>query len=198
MIKSRFCRVVMVEENMKTKPIFGDLGVFCQGAMFALVGENKLYLRGGDELDPLFREFDCDRYCLEKKNTTAIVNYYDVTKLVLHNHSSIESLIHSSKNLAIKQHNYKNSFENKRLRDLANMNVSLERVLKKANIHSIKELFELGAEKAFVRVRARNGKDSDKRILLKLYGAINSVHWQLIQEPTIERMMEKVTQLESQ
>lgn len=196
MVKSRFHRLVVTGNDVKTKPIFGDVGVFCQGAMFALIGENKLYLKGGDWLDSRFKELQCQRYCIKKKNSQTVVNYYDVTDLVIHDHSYVDTLISSSKKLAIRQYQAQNSFENKRLRDLPNMNVSLERYLKKANIFSIKQLYELGAEKAFVKIRALNGKGSDKRVLLKLYGAINSVQWQLIQEPTINRLMDKVDELE--
>ncbi len=197
MDNNRFHRLIVTDSNMKTKPIFGDIGVFYQGVMFALIGEEKLYLKGVDWLDRRFQELQCERYCIKKKKSQTVVNYYDVTNLVLHNHSYVDELISSCKKLAIRQHQDQNSFENRRLRDLPNMNVSLERYLKKANIFSIKELFELGAEKAFVKIRALNGKGSDRRVLLKLYGAINSVQWQVIQEPTINRLMDRVIELES-
>lgn len=196
MARSRFHRLLVSGNDMKTKPIFGDIGVFYQGAMFALIGENKLYLKGGDWLDRRFQELQCKRYCIKKKNSQTVVNYYDVTDLVIHECSNVDTLISSSKKLAIKQYQDQNSYENKRLRDLPNMNVSLERTLKKVNIFSIKQLYELGAEKAFVKIRARNGQGSDKRVLLKLYGAINSIQWQLIQDPTINRLMDKIDELE--
>ncbi|MCE0492751.1 TfoX/Sxy family DNA transformation protein [Vibrio salinus] len=199
MIKNHFCHLVMIENNMKTKPIFGDLGVFCQGVMFALVGDDKLYLKGGSWLDSWFQEFECGRYCLEKKHSTTTVNYYDVTDLAVHNHSYMQPLIHSSKNLAIRQSVFKNHCENARLRNLPNMNVSLERMLKKASICSVPELLELGAEKAFIKVakvRALNGRETDKRVLLKLYGAINRLQWQLIQQPTVDRLMLKIAESE--
>jgi len=190
-------KLIMEEEDVKTKPIFGDLGIFYQDVMFALVGENKLFLKGGGWLDSWFKRFDCNHYVLVKKSSTSVINYYDITKLVVNHHSYVRPLIGLSKKLAVQQRSFHHDIEKRRIRNLANMHVSLERMLKKSGVNSLDDLFSLGAAHAFVKIRAVYGKNTDKKVLLKLYGAIHGIHWQLIQEPKLRCLLQEVNIIEN-
>ncbi|RQW63351.1 TfoX/Sxy family DNA transformation protein [Vibrio viridaestus] len=196
-VNGEYLHSFVLTDEMTTKSVFGSTGVFWRGAMFAIIGEDKLFLKGGGWLDEWFSEFNCKRFVLKKKNSTSTVNYFDITQLAINHHSYVEAMVYSSRHLATRHYDYSHSAESRRLRELANMNISLERMLKKSGIYSVKELYSLGAERAFTKVKAKYyGQATDVKCLLKIYGAIHGCHWQLIQQPKIEQLLKNVDELE--
>ncbi len=165
------------------RSMFGGIGLFKEEAMFALVSNDQFYLRGGKELDQAFIDLGCDKYRHVKKQTTATVNYYDITQLFNTEHSGLDELVNRSIECSIQQRNFQKSSASRRLRDLPNMQLTLERMVKKAGVEDVETFMEMGAAQVFSKVKQAYGNDVDVKLLWKFAGAIDGIHWKLIQEP---------------
>lgn len=172
------------------RSMFGGIGLFQDDAMYALVIGNIVFVRGGGELDDLLAAKGCAKYRHVKKQTTATVNYYDVTKQFLNKEEELQGIIRRSIQLSVEYRNYQRSSDSRRLRDLPNMQLTLERMVKKSGIEDVNQFIELGAENVFRRVQEAYGKDVDVRLLWKFAGAIDGVHWKLLQESRKQELRE--------
>ncbi|CAE6912884.1 COG3070 Regulator of competence-specific genes [Vibrio sp. B1FIG11] len=169
--------------------MFGGIGLFSNDAMFALVSNDCCYLRGGNGLDEEFTQLNCEKYKHVKKQTTATVNYYDVTELFDSGFAGLDELLQKSINCSIKERKYQKSSASRRLRDLPNMQLTLERMVKKAGIDDVDTFLELGPVEVFNKVRVAYGSDVDVKLLWKFAGAIDGIHWKLIQEPRKKQLL---------
>ncbi|MDF4419944.1 TfoX/Sxy family DNA transformation protein, partial [Vibrio parahaemolyticus] len=165
------------------RSMFGGIGLFTDDAMFALVSNDCCYLRGGNGLDEVFTQLSCEKYQHVKKQTTATVNYYDVTDLFESGYVGLDELVQKSIEYSIKERKYQKSSASRRLRDLPNMQLTLERMVKKAGVDDVETFLELGPVKVFNKVKTAYGNDVDVKLLWKFAGATDGVHWKLIQEP---------------
>ena len=107
------------------RSMFGGTGVFINGAMYAILTETSLFLRGGGELDEKLIALGCVKFKHIKRSTTAVVNYYDVTQLFLCDVKKCSALVNESIDISRKEKAFKTSDQSKRLRDLPNMRLTL-------------------------------------------------------------------------
>uniref|UniRef100_UPI0035C04DEC TfoX/Sxy family DNA transformation protein n=1 Tax=Vibrio parahaemolyticus TaxID=670 RepID=UPI0035C04DEC len=154
------------------RSMFGGIGLFSDDAMFALVSNDCCYLRGGNGLDEEFTLLNCEKYKHVKKQITGL-----------------DDLLRKSIDCSIKERKYQKSSASKRLRDLPNMQLTLERMVKKAGIDDVETFLELGPVEVFNKVRVAYGNDVDVKLLWKFAGAIDGVHWKLIQEPRKKQLL---------
>ncbi|GAK83744.1 regulator of competence-specific genes [Vibrio ponticus] len=170
--------------------MFGGTGLFKDDAMFALISNERVFIRGGDNLDEELCDLGCEKYRHVKKQTTATVNYYDITHIFVSRDDMLDSLVKQSIDYSVSQRKFKRSSANRRLRDLPNMQLTLERMVKKAGIDDVDEFIELGAAQVFSRVKQTYGSDVDVKLLWKFAGAIDGIHWKLIQEPQKRQLLD--------
>ncbi|MDR9831493.1 TfoX/Sxy family DNA transformation protein [Vibrio sp. FNV 38] len=166
------------------RSMFGGIGVFKQDAMFCQLIEGAFYLRGGGDLDTRLVALNCEKYRHVKKQTIATVNYYDVTALFKRAPSELGFLMRQSMHLAIVQRDLRISNKNVRLRDLPNMQLTLERMVKRSGVEDVETFMDLGARRVFERVKRTYGNDVDKTLLWKFAGAIEGIHWKLVEGPS--------------
>ena len=174
----------------QNRSMFGGIGLFQNEAMFALVSEGCLYIRGGNTLDKKLTDLNCEKYRHVKKQTTATVNYYDITQLFSDDHLGLDEIIRMSIDNSIQQRSFQKSTASRRLRDLPNMQLTLERMVKKAGVDDVSTFMQLGASEVFVKVRKAYGNDVDVKLLWKFAGAIDGIHWKLLQEPRKQQLLE--------
>ncbi|MDN3613011.1 MAG: TfoX/Sxy family DNA transformation protein [Vibrio gallaecicus] len=174
----------------QNRSMFGGIGLFQNEAMFALVSEGCLYIRGGNTLDKKLTDLNCEKYRHVKKQTTATVNYYDITQLFSNDHPGLDEIIRMSIDNSIQQRSFQKSTASRRLRDLPNMQLTLERMVKKAGVDDVSTFMQLGASEVFVKVRKAYGNDVDVKLLWKFAGAIDGIHWKLLQEPRKQQLLE--------
>lgn len=165
-----------------TRSMFGGIGLFKEGAMFAAVTNQKLYIRGGGKLDKCFADMGCGKLLHVKKHTTVRVNYYDVTQFLDDLSEELRKVITLAIEQSVSAKAGGNTFIPHRLRDLPNMRLTLERMVRKAGINDIETFCRLGASEVFSKVRAMYGNQVDENLLWKFAGAIEGKHWKLIQE----------------
>jgi len=190
MVELTFFDYVKKFGESQERSMFGGIGLFKQDAMYALLTNDCIYIRGGDELDKQLSALGCEKYRHVKKQTVATVNYYDITSLYADDYQGLDSIIGESIKQAIDQRVVKNSSMNRRLRDLPNMQLTLERMVKKSGVEDVDTFIELGAPEVFNLVCKTYGNDVDIKLLWKFAGAIDGVHWKLIQEPRKRQLLE--------
>lgn len=189
MTEQLFIQYVTKFGDFQKRSMFGGTGLFKDEAMFALISADKIFIRGGETLDEQLNQLGCEKYRHVKKQTTATVNYYDITQLFSSKHEELEHLVEQSINFSVSQREYKRSSANRRLRDLPNMQLTLERMVKKAGVEDVETFIELGASAVFSRVKQAYGSDVDVKLLWKFAGAIDGIHWKLIQEPRKRQLL---------
>lgn len=190
MFEHRFFDYVIKFGIYQKRSMFGGIGLFQQDAMYALLTEDCIFIRGGEDLDEVLTNLGCDKYRHVKKQTTATVNYYDITQLFEQNHSELDSIIERSILYSIEQRSFQKSQANRRLRDLPNMQLTLERMVKKAGVDDVETFMRLGAPDVFNKVRRIYGSDLDVKLLWKFAGAIEGIHWKLLQEPRKRQLLD--------
>ncbi len=172
------------------RSMFGGIGLFQEDAMYALLTNDCIYIRGGKELDDKLNALGCEKYRHVKKQTVATVNYYDITALFEENYQGLDDIVSLSIKNAVSQRVGKKSSTNRRLRDLPNMQLTLERMVKKAGVDDVDTFIELGAPEVFNKVCQIYGNDVDIKLLWKFAGAIDGIHWKLIQEPRKRQLLD--------
>lgn len=150
-------------DSLEIKTYFSYYGLFSKNIMFGLYKDNKLFLK-------LPKDF------IKKNNISNISNnaicirdFYFYPKENWKNLSRHEggllSLINTLDN--------ENKEIKKLIRNLPNMNINLERLLKRNGINTIDELYKLGPVDAFVQL-IKQGADVAEHFLFKLYCALNN------------------------
>lgn len=183
MTEQMFLDYVSQFGQFQKRSMFGGVGLFQKEAMFALLGGGKVFIRGGEILDTVLNDLGCEKYRHVKKQTTATVNYYDITALLNERSTNVDDLVKTSIKQSVVQRIQQKSSANRRLRDLPNMQLTLERMVKKAGIEDVETFMKLGAPVVYSKVRCAYGSDLDVKLLWKFAGAIEGIHWKLLQEP---------------
>lgn len=191
-LEERFFNFVKKLGRFNKRSMFGGVGLFTDDAMFSLVTEGRLYVRGGGEVDNTFEKLGCERFKHVKKTTIATVNYFDVSDLFEKNSALLMEIIQETMENSRLEREFKKSKENRRLRDLPNMQLTLERMVKKAGVPDVSSFFEIGAVDVFKKVNTTYGGDVDVKLLWKFAGAESGVHWTLLQEPMKKALLQQV------
>lgn len=191
-IKSGFVDYLSQFGETEKRSMFGGTGFFVNGAMFALVKEDRIYLRGGAEFTQMLIEKACKKFVHVKKSSTAIVNYFDITELYDANEASLYSIVQKSLDNSVSEKEYRDSKLNKRLRDLPNFRLTIERMLKKAGIEDVDTFFSLTPEELFRRVQEAHGYSVDIKLLWMFAGAQTGMHWTLLSEDIKQQLLQAV------
>ncbi len=191
-VKSGFVDYLSQFGETEKRSMFGGTGFFVSGAMFALVKEDRIYLRGGDKLTEMLVEKACKKFVHVKKSSTAIVNYYDITDLYEQKADGLLDWIKQSVENSVSEKQYRDSKLNKRLRDLPNLRLTIERMLKKAGIDNVDMFFSMTPDELFVKVREAHGYDIDIKLLWMFAGAQSGVHWTLLGEDLKQQLLDAI------
>ncbi len=190
MVEQTFFDFVNKFGESQQRSMFGGIGLFQEDAMYALLTNDCIYIRGGEELDDQLTALGCEKYRHVKKQTVATVNYYDITDLYASNSLELETIVGTSIKKAVSQRVVQKSSLNRRLRDLPNMQLTLERMVKKSGVDDVETFIKLGAPAVFSKVCQTYGNDVDIKLLWKFAGAIEGIHWKLLQEPRKRQLLE--------
>ncbi len=117
MVHGQFQEYVKKFGVSRSKGMFGGVGLFSQEAMYALLNDRRIYLRGGDVLDDTFTELGLKKLEQKKKKTTVTVNYYDITEFFCSRHFELDNLIRQSITIAIRGRVSKKLKENQKIRE---------------------------------------------------------------------------------
>lgn len=188
-VEQAFVEYVAKFGSFQKRSMFGGTGLFSDGAMYALISNGAIFIRGSETLDEALAEKGCVRYKHVKKQTVATVNYFDITDMFSNRDNELDYYIKQSIDCSKVERKQQKSQESLRLRDLPNMQLTLERMVKKAGIPDVSTFMDVGPEVVFQKVKQAYGDDIDIRLLWKFAGAADGCHWQLLQEPRKQELL---------
>lgn len=171
--------------EIKVKTFFSYYGLFKNDLMFGLYKNNRFYLRVSpnaleqSEWISSLTRLDDPNMGIHYKHFYYIPEPL-LSQPVKYVHLIQETLAEMS---VIKQESYLS--RRKLIRSLPNLNIHIERLLRRLDIHSIDDLYAVGEIQIFVEMIKR-GIDADQQLLFKLYGAI---HHQYIYTMTMKQKL---------
>lgn len=171
--KTRQVREVLTEivGETRIKTFFSYYAIFNRGLMFGLYKDNKLYLRLPEKITKEDFPHTLKRLIDIEKDFGDKYFYYFPAEL-LPELSQYASLINTAIYEISKQKLRKTVKRKKLIRSMTNLNVNIERLLKKIGIHSIADFTAKGPFVAYAEM-IKIGIDASQDLLFKLYGAIN-------------------------
>jgi DNA transformation protein len=191
MIEKFLQLVVEVLSEYSTKSVFGNIGIFYRGAMFAQINKNKIYIRGGNKLDEKLRVLGCLTYIHEKKQSKSSMNYYDVSELIKRDERCVRELVTDAYKVAYREQQDQDRSKWCRLKNLPNLNHTIERMLKRSGIDTVEDFHRLGAVDCYIKMKQSYGiVDNHFDLLWKLHGALNHLHWECISEEDKKHLIE--------
>ncbi|WP_373820339.1 TfoX/Sxy family DNA transformation protein [Glaesserella sp.] len=157
----------------KAKTTFSYYGIFKDNILFALYKENCLYLRISHTFMSELLSYSEIKRLHDPKMGIHAKNFYLLPEEMLNNLHQYSHWIISTIQETTNQKYKKNKIRKSLIRSLPNMNINLERTLKKLGIYSIEDLIERGEINIFIDL-IKKGIDVSHIMLFKLYGAINN------------------------
>ncbi|WP_261835442.1 TfoX/Sxy family DNA transformation protein [Vibrio ishigakensis] len=177
-------------DGISTHSMFGGIGYFQGDAMFLLVYDGKTYLRGGGELSEQFRQYQCQQFAFQKRIGCARVEYFEIDDLFDAQSDDFEVLLKRS--LAFAHQDKDCRGQCRRLRDLPNLQLSIERMLVRVGVCDIETLNNLGAACVFVRLKQIYGQDLSLNLLWKLEGALRQIHYTLLDHRVKNQLVSQI------
>ncbi|KJF81725.1 DNA transformation protein [Photobacterium angustum] len=168
--------------SIKSRSMFGGFGIFSGDTMFALVVNDKLHLRANAETEKEFKQAGLEPYVYKKRGFPVVTKHYAIpdqwwdepTKIVAQGRYSLDA--------AEKDKQEKESCVPDRIKDLPNLRLSNERMLKKAGIKTIEQLQAVGSLGAYKALQESQKSPLSIELLWALEGAISGQHWSVIPE----------------
>ena len=165
---------------IKSRSMFGGFGIFCDDNMFALIVNNQLHFRASTKNEQEFNALGLIPYCYTKRGFPVKTKYYQIPTEWLENEALLLSEARKVLDIAIADNYEKKTTEPGRIKDLPNLRLSTERLLKKAGITSVERLQAEGAAGAFQALQATHGMSVSIDLLWSLEGALTNTHWTVI------------------
>ncbi|MFA0086317.1 DNA transformation protein [Vibrio sp. 10N.286.49.C2] len=166
--------------KVKSRSMFGGFGIFVDDTMFALAVNSKLHIRTNPTTVATFKQNGFKPYVYKKRGFPVVTKYFalpedswDDSEIIL---SYARSALDYAKDEKVKQSDCKPT----RLKDLPNLRLATERMLKKAGIESVNSLQEHGSVEAFKAIQKTHSTSVGLELLWALEGAINGTHWSVI------------------
>lgn len=173
------------------RSMFGGTGYFLDDAMFLLIHEGRPYLRGGANLTAQFEHLGCQQLAYQKRLGQAKLDYFNIQKLYDNNFELFKTLFHASTEAAILDRGKAGVV--KRLRDLPNLQLKIERMLVRVGIEDVEILFAIGSAQAFMKLQLVYGFDLNLDLLWKLEGALISVHYRLLDHEVKNKLLLQIS-----
>lgn len=163
--------------EVKSRTQFGGYSLSVGEAVFAVVAEGELYLRACEQIQPYITERKMEALSLNKRGVSVDLNYYRVDRSLW----SDDDLLLSFSQICLlgAQKQQQERRKNRRLKDLPNMGIRMEMLLRQVGVSSIEMLKEQGAKSCWLRLHACN-KNVGLTVLLALQGAIAGQHYEVL------------------
>lgn len=160
--------------KIATRSQFGGYGILADGIMFALITEGELYLRATASLEPAFRERGMVNMTYSKRGIPMVMRYYWVDEALWLARQELYTLAWQALREARKEVEMKKNSKG-RLKDLPNIDASMERLLWQVGIQNSYVLRLLGAQCTYLKLRQQQ-KNLGMKALLALAGAMSGHH----------------------
>ncbi len=179
-------------DSLKARSMFGGFGLFVDDTMFAILLDDGVALRSNDNLLPQYQALGMQPYRYQKKGFPVTTSYYLIDEQTRENFDQV--LILAKQALHHATIDKKSAEKNKvsRLKDLPNMRLATERMLKKAGIQTVDDLKQQGASSAFSAIKQSQALEPKLELLWALEGAIKGSHWSLVSSERRQQLLSQV------
>lgn len=157
--------------NSRTQ--FGGYSLSVDNTVFAIVADGEVYLRACEEVQPYICAKKMKPLNFVKRGMAVELDYYRVDKALWSDQKQLIAISSMCLEGARQEHHEKQL--NRRIKDLPNMGIRMEMLLRDVGICSIGMLVQQGAKKSWLKLRANN-KHLGFSVLLALEGAILGRH----------------------
>lgn len=166
---------------------FGGYSLAVEKVVFALVNEGQLYLRACEQARPYLSARKMEPLKFQKRGLPVSLEYYRVDEPLWDEQEQLLALSKICLDGAVEARDLQ--LLNRRLKDLPNLSVKMEVQLRIVGITSVKMLFEEGAKKCWLKLRACN-QHLGINVLFALQGAISGRHHAALPKEIKEELSE--------
>lgn len=159
--------------NITVRSQFGGYSLAVEKVVFALITDGELYLRTSETLTSYMRKQRLSPLVIDKRGMPVTLHYYRINEALWDDKRLLMKFSRSALTLARRQKNARQN--NIRLKDLPNLGIRMEMLLREIGIDSVGALRKAGAKNCWLRLRALN-KHLGLSCLLALQGAITGHH----------------------
>jgi DNA transformation protein len=176
-----------------SRSMFGGFGIFADGTMFALVVQDKLHIRADDHTIAEFKSRGFQPYAYAKRGFPVITKYYALVDDCWNDVTEVFHLGKRAFDHAEAEKQSQATQKPQRIKDLPNLRLTTERMLKKAGINTVNELIDQGALNAYHAIKVHNPDSSiSLELLWALEGAIEGTHWSVIPQSRRDELINKL------
>ncbi|WP_394240743.1 TfoX/Sxy family DNA transformation protein [Vibrio astriarenae] len=178
--------------TVKSRSMFGGFGIFVNDTMFALVVKNKLHVRKCADLDTAISQHELEPYVYEKRGFPVVTKYFQLPDSWVTEPARLLSVATTAHKAAVADKVKQETTKPQRLKDLPNLRLATERMLKKAGIETVTQLEEAGAVRAYQAIQESHTAPVSLELLYSLEGAIRGTHWTVIPQPQREDLASQI------
>ncbi|MDL4913426.1 MAG: TfoX/Sxy family DNA transformation protein [Enterobacterales bacterium endosymbiont of Blomia tropicalis] len=169
--RSRECLASLGKIESRTQ--FGGYALAVEQVVFALINEDELYLRASEALREYVVKCPLETLVFRKRGIPVNLNYFKVDEALWCNAERLIAL--SASSLQTAQSELQSRHTSVRLKDLPNLSLRMELMLREVGICTVKHLCETGAKQCWLKLKAIN-QHVGLNTLLALQGAISGHH----------------------
>ncbi|AIR65857.1 TfoX/Sxy family DNA transformation protein [Cedecea neteri] len=156
------------------RPLFGGYSLMVEGVVFAMVAEGELYLRASEQCADYFIKKASPPLMYSKRGLPVALNYYRVDEELWENPDKLVQLSFLALRSAQREKS-QSKVRSRRLKDLPNLSLNIEVMLREVGINDPQTLRRFGAKRSWLKLRSTR-KTVGIKVLLALAGAIRGVH----------------------
>ncbi len=179
--------------HIKSRSMFGGFGIFADDTMFALVVNDKLHVRADAALAKQFRSQGLEPYVYKKRGFPVVTKYFALCDDWAADANKTLKIANVALKAANQEKQCQSQAKPNRLKDLPNLRLATERMLKKAGIDSVENLEQVGAVHAFKAIQTTHSSDVNIELLWALEGAIKGTHWSVIPQSRRQELLTQVS-----
>ncbi|WP_159738970.1 TfoX/Sxy family DNA transformation protein [Vibrio atypicus] len=179
--------------QIKSRSMFGGFGIFADETMFALVVNDKLHVRADSKLTRQFKALGLEPYVYKKRGFPVVTKYFALTDDWSADSNRTLTVAKEALDAAKEEKKIQSKAKPNRLKDLPNLRLATERMLKKAGIDDVESLEEIGAVKAYQAIQSSHSTEVSVELLWALEGAIKGTHWSVIPQTRRQELLNKLS-----
>ncbi|MGL6026747.1 MAG: TfoX/Sxy family DNA transformation protein [Vibrio sp.] len=175
--------------RVKSRSMFGGFGIFVDDTMFALVVNDTLHIRADEASIEKFKQQGYTPYVYKKRGFPVVTKYYALPDNCWSDPASILTEAHTALDVAKAERETQAQAKPDRLKDLPNLRLATERMLKKAGIETVASLQSNGSVAAYKAIQRTHTAEVSLELLWALEGAIEGKHWSVIPQQRRDELL---------
>ncbi|MWN06494.1 TfoX/Sxy family protein [Gilliamella sp. Pas-s95] len=193
---STFANRILTElsdvKDISIKTFFGGFSVNSKDTMFGWITQKDFYLRGHPDYRSIFIDLGMQPLSIKMGMSTKLLDYYKVGDVLFNDHEKLLAMVTMVIEYTKKEQYEKGKLKEKRIKEMPNMTLSLERLLCSVGIKDVESLQEEGYLSAYYKIKQKKAAISIN-ILFVLYSSLHRFH-----VATLSKETKKAIELEYQ